>query len=105
MDETRLFVASPAPLVISVLSLPAALIGFLRCPSVLRSLFTLLSPRRLLLPLIILLLLPLINLLLLLLLPLINLLLLLLLPLINLLLLLLLSLINLLPLLLLPLIV
>ena len=50
-------IVSPASIVISVLSLTAPLIGFLRRASVLRSLFALLSPWRLLfvlLPLIIL---------------------------------------------------
>ena len=67
---------APASIVISVLSLTAPLIVFLRCPSVLRFLFALLNPRLLLM------LLFLIFLLLLLLLPLVILLLLLMLPLI-----------------------
>ena len=63
-----LFIASPASFFISVLPLPASPIGFLRLTSVMRSLFSLLSPWRLLLLTLLLLLLPLIILLLLMLL-------------------------------------
>ena len=95
----------PASIVISVLPLTAALIGFLRLTPVLRSLSVLLGPWRLLLLMLLLLRLPLLNLLLLLMLPLVILLLLLLLPQVILLFLLLLPLVILLLLLMLPLVI